>query len=151
MLMLKSITMKRTIYIFLLLTLAYSTSYSQGAKVTEIKDKNLKSVLCSIDTVIFKSNYVLAVTLYKVSNPSGSAHQPETDEVSNRYLIAVSSIDEVPDQYLFNVGDFYNPKILKFEQLKNGNYRVTFEHGVFKARRRMYLNISLKMVTLTSS
>lgn len=140
--------MKKIGLIFLMLTFT-KFSFSQTGKVAEVNDKNLKSTLCAIDTAIFKSNMALSVAFFKVSNPSGSAHLAESDEVTNRFLIAVSALGEDTEEHLYNVGNFYNPQILKFDQLKNNNYRVMFEYGPFKQRKKMFLNISLKAVTLT--
>jgi hypothetical protein len=138
-------------YIFLPILLVSASIYGQRLpiSVSEIKDNYWKSTLCSVDTVISKSNDVLAVILYKVSNPSGSAHMPESDEVSNRFLIAVSSVDDSPEQHLFNVGDFYGPKILQFEELDRNNYRVLFSYGAADHRKKKFLNISLNKVTVT--
>ncbi|MDB4925775.1 MAG: hypothetical protein JWR23_1831 [Mucilaginibacter sp.] len=40
--------------------------------ISQIKSKNWTNILCSVDTVIYRSNDVLSVILYNVSNPSGS-------------------------------------------------------------------------------
>jgi hypothetical protein len=136
--------------IFILLTILSANTYGQKISVTEIKEKYLKSILCSVDTVIFKRNDVISVILYEVSNPAGSAHMSETDESSNRFLIAVTTGDEVPEQHLFSVGNFLNPKIRKFEKLKDNNYSLVIEYGIFKSRKTVTLKISLNNVLLES-
>ncbi|HWZ16598.1 MAG TPA: hypothetical protein VNW95_15270 [Mucilaginibacter sp.] len=136
--------------IFILLTILSANTYGQKISVTEIKEKYLKSILCAVDTVIFKRNDVISVILYEVSNPAGSAHLSETDESSNRFLIAVTTGDEVPEQHLFSVGNFLNPKIRKFEKLKDNNYSLVIEYGIFKVRKTAALKISLNNVLLES-
>ncbi|MDB5140167.1 MAG: hypothetical protein JWR12_2083 [Mucilaginibacter sp.] len=104
--------------------------HGQGKiSITKIESKSWTSTLCSVDTVIRKSNDVMSVSLFKISNPSGSAHVPETDEVSKRILIAVSSIDDSPEQHLYTIGNFYNPKIVKFDKLNNNNFQLILRYG----------------------
>lgn len=118
-------------------------------KSTEIKDYNLMYALNNIDTVMIRSNNEIYVRLYKISNPFGSAHMPETDEISNRYLIAVSEPDDAPEQHLYNVGDFLAPKILKFQGTKDDHFNVIIEYGIYKKRKKVSVDISLKKVTVT--
>lgn len=127
----------------------FRIAFGQGIKSLEIKDKSLKSILGFVDTVIFKRYDDISIILYKVSNQSGSAHLEGSDEVSHKYLIVVSSYDEDPEQHLYSVGNFYNPKILKFEKQSKDNYRILFEYGVFRQRKKSFINVSLKNVSVT--
>lgn len=142
--------MKKYLFILPLSYICTKSYGQQQLKVSEIKSNNLVSTLCSVDTVIFKNNNTFSLILYKISNASGSAHMPETDEVSNRFLIAVTNGDEVPEQHLFNIGDFYDPKIIKWEKLKD-KYRLYIDYGgTFKGRRKITLNISLNAVVVVN-
>ncbi|MDB5159332.1 MAG: hypothetical protein JWR50_4039 [Mucilaginibacter sp.] len=139
--------MKKPLLI-ILLSLVIISCFGQKVTLVPIQNKALKSILCNVDTVLFRRGASISVTLYQISNPSGSAHMPETDEVSNKFLIAVSSIDETPDQILYSVGDFYAPKILKFQPVKNDKYLLSIEYGVFKSRKRINLDIAVDKVTV---
>lgn len=75
---------------------------------------------------------------------------PETDEVSNKYLIAISSSDETPDQMLYSVGDFYNPKILKFLPGKKDDYLLSIEYGAYKLRKKINLDITLSKIVVVN-
>ncbi len=55
----------------------------------------------------------LSVRVYIIDNGSGSAGIEEGHEVSHNLLIAVSEFDEEPNQNLFDIGPFFNPKFLK--------------------------------------
>jgi len=85
--------------------------------------------------------------LYKVSNPSGSARMPGTDEITNKFFIAVTNGDEEPDQILYNVGDFLGPRILIFKALPHDKYFLAIEYGEYKHRKRINLDISLSKVS----
>jgi hypothetical protein len=134
-------------FTFLLFLFLSINSYAQHKiTVSELKNTNLKAVLCNVDTVYFKSNRSVSAILYKISNPAGSAHIPETDESSNKFLIAVTNGDEEPDQSLYSVGDFYDPKILKFEALENDTFRLIIEYGIAGHRKKVSYNIGLNHI-----
>lgn len=137
-----------TLLFFLFAINAYA---QKKPAVTQIKNESLVNLLSSVDTVYFKESKEIRVVLYEVSNESGSANIPETDEVSTKFLIAVSEFNEIPDQSLFSVGDFYNPRIIKFSSLKNNDCLLLIEYGTYKSRKRISLNISLKKVTVISN
>lgn len=117
--------------------------------INELTSKNLVSAFCNVDTVIFKRNSSISVALYRASNVAGSAGIAETDQASNKFFIATTDGDEVPEQHLFTVGNFYNPKVVKFDVLKNRDYLLTIEYGFFKNRKKVSFNISLSKVTVT--
>jgi hypothetical protein len=133
-----------------LLTFGVTLAFGQRISLTPVAGKSLKAILCNVDTVIFKSNYNISIILYKISNGSGSAHMPGTDEVSNKFLIAVSSIDEVPDQYLYSLGDFINPKVIQFQPLKRASYLLSIEYGTYKNRKKINLDISVGKVSIVN-
>ena len=118
--------------------------------VSQIKSESLVNLLSSVDTVYFKESKEIRVILYQVSNESGSAHIPETDEVSTKFLIAVSEFGELPNQSLFSVGNFYDPRIIKFSALKSNDCLLQIEYGAYKNRKRMSFNISLNKITVVT-
>jgi hypothetical protein len=134
--------------LIILSVLSTTIAFGQKVTLTPVTTKNLKAILCNVDTVVFRSGRSTAVILYQISNPAGSAHMPETDEASNKFFIAVTNGDEVPDQILYSVGDFLGPKILKFQALKNDKYLLSIEYGIYKHRKRIDLDISLTKVSV---
>ncbi|TSJ44542.1 hypothetical protein FO440_10305 [Mucilaginibacter corticis] len=139
--------MKRNL-LLILLNFAAVTCFGQKISLTPVQNKGLKSILCDVDTVLFRRSVSTSVMLYKINNPTGSAHTPGTDEISNKFFIAVTNGDEVPDQILYSVGDFLGPKIIRFQAVKNDQYLLTIEYGVHKSRKRINLDISLDKVTV---
>ena len=139
--------MKRILVLLSILSSLVAVTNAQSVKATTVRNYTLRTLLNSIDTVIFKHDLYVGVTLYKVSNPSGSAHMEGTDEVSNKYLIAIANGDEDPEINLYQVGDFYDPKILKYE-LSGGRCHIVIEYGIFKKRKRVDLSLTLKNIVM---
>lgn len=136
----------------LLFVLFAINAYAQKKPlVSQITNETLVNLLSSVDTVVFKSGKEIRVVLYQVDNESGSAGIPGSEEVSTKFLIAVSEFGEIPDQSLFSVGDFYDPRIVKFSDQKNNDCLLQIEYGAYKSRKRISLNISLKKVTVISN
>jgi hypothetical protein len=131
-----------------LLALVATAAFSQKISLTPVDSKNLKAILCNVDTVVFRSGRSTAVILYQISNPSGSAHMLGTDEISNKFLIAVTNGDEVPDQILYNIGDFLGPKILKFQALKSDKYFLSIGYGLYNHRKKINLDISISKISI---
>lgn len=142
--------MKKLLFLLFIIT-SLDTFAQKAITVSELKSPNLKSILCSVDTVIYKSNNSLSVILYQVSNASGTAHLHESDEVSNKFLFAVSSIDDSPERHLYSVGNFIYPKIFQFESLPNNHYRLVIEYGIITNRKKVAYIISLKKISKTSA
>jgi hypothetical protein len=136
--------------IFLPVILLFVVATAFGQKVTPVKDQSLVTLLNNVETFTVASDDNAAVRVYKVSNPSGSAHMPGTDEVSHRFLIAVSTIDDAPEEYLYNVGDFLAPKVLGLTKAGKGAFALSIEYGVYNMRKKVQLDITLKKVTLVS-
>ena len=89
-----------------------------------------------------KENY-LSVRIYKIDNGSGSAGIKEGDEVSHNLLIAVSEFDEEPNQNLFEIGPFYNPKFVKWTKKKEYQKEIEIEYGAYDNRKSIKLKINI--------
>lgn len=135
--------------ILILLTIISSHCFAQTrVSVLKINDVKIKSILCSIDTVIFRSDNYISITIYKVANDSGSAHLKESDEISNKLIIAISSIDDSPEKKLFQINSFIYPKFLKLLHVENGKYQLFVEDGLINNRRITILKISIDGVSI---
>jgi hypothetical protein len=83
----------------------------------------------------------LSMRIYTVDNGSGSAGYA-TCEVSHNLLIAVSEYDEQPKQNLFEIGPFYNPKIVRLNSFVT--YKIIFvEYGEFESRESIQMKVSI--------
>jgi hypothetical protein len=86
--------------------------------------------------------------IFKKANASGSANISGTDEISFSYLIAISEFDEHPEQSLFEVEGFINPKILDVKP-KSEDFTVSIEHGMLTNRKTVVISVSLHKVELS--
>ncbi len=125
-----------------------SDAQTGHVELKKLEDKDFVYALCNIDTAIRKGSTNLQIVLYDVTNPSGSAHIAGDDEISNHFLLAVSSKDEDPKQYAYSLGDFYSPKIKKFDELTKDVFEIIIEDGPYDHRKMTALTASLKEVVI---
>ncbi|NNU34004.1 hypothetical protein HK413_07245 [Mucilaginibacter sp. S1162] len=135
----------KKIFLPLILVFFAATVFSQ--KVVSVKTKDPAILLSSVEALKTASDDNIAIKVYKIANVSGSAHVLGTDEVSHRFLISVSSIDDAPEVHLYNVGDFYAPKILGLTKVSKGVFKLSIEYDAPR-RKWAEINITLKNVTL---
>ena len=109
--------MKRILILFLLFSI---TTTGQTLTYTKVDSGDLVYVLNNLTKLSqYKSDSsVLAITVYTVSDPSGSAGRANC-EVTNSIYIAVSEYGEAPDQSLFKLSSVYAPKFVKWMPDKN--------------------------------
>jgi hypothetical protein len=124
----KPITMKK-ITLFAILVFISLNTFSQTAFLKYEKDSSLSRILNNITNYkVFKTTE-LVISIFVVSNESGSANLPESDEVSEKVFVGVSEFDEYPKQMLYSVDNLYMPKDFKIVE-KNADYIIlTFSHG----------------------
>jgi hypothetical protein len=86
--------------------------------------------------------------LFRIENPFGSAHLSGTDEISIKYMVSMGYNDDTPNNRLFNLGDYINPKLLEFKELTKDSFLVVIEHGIYAHRKENHYLVKLKNVTL---
>ncbi|WP_224484706.1 hypothetical protein [Robertkochia aurantiaca] len=112
-------------------------------KIEKSENERLVEVLNSSELIGENRASYLSVRIYKIDNGSGSAGIPEGHEVSHNLLIAVSEFDEEPNQNLFEVGPFYNPKFIKWNDIKEYEREVQIEYGSYSSRKDVILKINI--------
>lgn len=132
--------------VFLFCIVKFCDAQESNVKVHKFTNRALINMLCSVDTTILKSNYQLAVRIYRVNNGSGSAHFEGTDEVSNNFVIAVSSKDEVPEVNAYTVGSFLYPKIVSFEEKSSKEFLFVIETGIKDHRKKVEVTIGIDKI-----
>ena len=85
----------------------------------------------------------LSVRVYIIDNGSGSAGIEEGHEVSHNLLIAVSEFDEEPNQNLFDIGPFFNPKFLKWTRVTEYEKEFKIEYGIYDNRKSVKLKVNI--------
>lgn len=108
------------------------------------KSENYRMIKVLNNSVLIgenRENY-LSVRIYKTDNGSGSAGFPSS-EVSHNLLIAISEFDEEPNQNLFEIGPFYNPKFVKWTGKKDNQKEFEIEYGAYDKRRTVKLKVNI--------
>lgn len=112
----------------------------QNIKVKEVKDQSIIKFVNSVDSFFIKKPNRFGIILFVLSNGSGSAQLPESDESSQNILISVAEYDEQPQNRVFNAGPFLYLKFIN--EIDSGEYfTLTIEHGVTNSRKRNSLII----------
>lgn len=115
----------------------------EKVKINKSVNNRLIKVLNNSELIGENKEYYLSVRIYKIDNGSGSAGIKEGNEVSHNLLIAVSEFDEEPNQNLFEIGPFYNPKFVKWTKKKEYQKEIEIEYGAYDNRKSIKLKINI--------
>lgn len=139
--------MKYTLVLLFTICFVNITCGQDKLKIKTSKNTRLIKVLNSSELISENRKEWLSARIYKIDNGTASAGLPSS-EVSHNLLVAVSEFDEEPNQNLFEIGPFYNPKFIKW----NGNkeYEKSFEirYGAFDNRKTIKLKVNIKELKL---
>jgi hypothetical protein len=127
------------------------TTFAQTIKYRVIQNEDLDYVLNNIEKTVAFSNpsQTLFVKIYIVDDPSGSAHTPETDEITNTIYIAVSEDGEAPEQHLYKLTSMYAPKIIAWTKSAS-QPELTLSYGPADKRQKIVVSIGLKALKIKS-
>ena len=135
--------------IIILTICSLQISFGQNElKIEKSKNDRLIKVLNNSELIGENRENYLSVRIYKIDNGSGSAGIPEGHEVSHNLLIAVSEFDEEPNQNLFEIRPFYNPKFMKWTDKKEYEKIFEIEYGIYNKRKTVKLKININELTL---
>ena len=135
--------------IIILTICSIQISFGQNElKIAKSKNDRLIKVLNNSELIGENRENYLSVRIYKIDNGSGSAGIPEGHEVSHNLLIAVSEFDEEPNQNLFEIGPFYNPKFMKWTDKEEYEKIFEIEYGIYNNRKSVKLKININELTL---
>ena len=135
--------------IIILTICSIQISFGQNElKIAKSKNDRLIKVLNNSELIGENRENYLSVRIYKIDNGSGSAGIPEGHEVFHNLLIAVSEFDEEPNQNLFEIGPFYNPKFMKWTDKEEYEKIFEIEYGIYNNRKTVKLKININELTL---
>jgi len=101
-----------SILIIILAICFIQISFGQNElKIEKYENSRVIKVLNNSELIGENIENYLSVRIYIIDNGTGSAGF-ESREVSHNLLIAVSEFDEAPNQSVFEIGPFYNPKFI---------------------------------------
>jgi hypothetical protein len=130
-------------FIIILTICTIQISFSQNElKIVKSKNDRLIKVLSNSELIGENRENYLSVKIYTIDNGTGSAGFPSS-EVSHNLLIAVSEFDEEPNQSLFEIEPFYNPKFMKWTDVKEYEKEFEVEYGIYNNRKTIKMKINI--------
>ncbi|MBV8388751.1 MAG: hypothetical protein JO080_03015 [Mucilaginibacter sp.] len=134
---------------FLFLCFGFSTAFAQNIKYRSVNNEDLVYVLNNIEKTIefTNDNQTLYIKVFVVSDPSGSANIPETDEITNTIYIATSEDGEAPEQHVYKLTSVYDPKIISWTK-SSKQPQLVFSYGPADKRKKVTVSIALKQLQI---
>ncbi len=139
--------MKSTLIIIFTICLIQMSFGQNKLKILKYENSQLIKILNNSKLIGEDSDNWLSVRIYTINNGTGSAGF-ESCEVSHNLLIAVSEFDEEPNQSLFEIGPFYNPKFVKWNVKKEYEKEFEVEYGVYNNRKTIKLKVNINELKL---
>jgi len=133
---------KSTLIIFLTICTIQISFGQYELKIEKSENARLIKVLNNSELIGDNRENYLSVKIYTIDNGTGSAGFPSS-EVSHNLLIAVSEFDEEPNQSLFEIGPFFNPKFMKWTDIKEYEKEFEVEYGIYNNRKTVKLKINI--------
>jgi len=137
-------TLKKLL-LLLFLCFGVSTVFAQTIKYRSVNNEDLVYVLNNIEKKIefTNTNQTLYIKVFIVSDPSGSAHIPDTEDITNTIYITTSEAGEAPEQHLYKLTSVYDPKIISWTKSAK-HPQVIFSYGPADKRKKVAVSIELK-------
>ena len=137
--------------LFLIFGLLSLQTFGQTIRYKKVENYDLIYLLNNIEkTTDFKATESdLAVRVYSVSDPSGSAQTGESDEVTTSIYFAVSEYGEAPEQYVYRLTSLYNPKFVKWVK-DAGGPKLIITYGSFNKIRTATIQVTLKKLIIVT-
>ena len=133
---------KSTVILVLTICLIQLSFGQNELKIIKSENSQLIKVLNNSNLIGENGENYLSVRIYKIDNGTGSAGF-ESSEVSHNLLIAVSEFDEEPNKSLFEIGAFYNPKLIKWNGETKYENQFEIEYGIYNNRKTVKLKINI--------
>jgi hypothetical protein len=137
--------MLKKLSLFIFSCLWFAPGFAQKVKYNSVNNEDLVYVLNNIEKKIefINTDQTLYVKVYVVADPSGSAHTPDTDEITNTLYIATSEDGEAPEQHLYKLTSVYDPKIISWTKSAK-HPQLIFSYGPADKRKKVIVSIELK-------
>nr|WKN35224.1 hypothetical protein K4G66_22865 [Tunicatimonas sp. TK19036] len=130
----------------LMLLLSFTLAYGQDIEINKVEEYDLVYLINGIKELSNEQTDDLSLRMFSIANLPGSAGNA-SGEVTHDLLIAVSEYDEAPNQSLFRISSFYNPKIMEWK-MDNPEPIVVIEYGPYNDRKAIEIQIGLQKIAL---
>ena len=107
------------------LCLANTTCGQSDFKISQSNNSFLIKTLNSSTLIAENRENLISVRIYTLDNDSASAGF-ESCEVSYNLMIAISEFDENPNQNVFEIGPFINPKFVNWTKSQDHEKTIEF-------------------------
>ncbi|MBT8223282.1 MAG: hypothetical protein KJO94_02425 [Eudoraea sp.] len=139
--------MQKIISVISFLLLFISCFGQNELDIKSSENAELIKTLNSVQLIASNTEHYLSVKIYEMDNGTASAGYPSS-EVTHNLLVAVSAFDEEPEQNLFEIGPFYNPKFISW-QVDQKNYKeFVIEYGPYDKIQSTKLGVDLKSLRI---
>ena len=138
---------KSTLILVLIICLTQISFGQNKLKIEKSENSRLTKVLNNSELIGENRENYLSVKIYTIDNGTGSAGF-ESCEISHNLLIAISEFDEEPNQNLFEIGPFYNPKFIKWTEIKEYEREFEVEFGIYNNRKTVRLKVNINELKL---
>ncbi len=138
---------KSTLIILFSICLVQLSLGQHNLKIEKSENSRLIKILNNAELIEASRETYLSVRIYKIDQGSGSAGY-ESSEVSHKLLIAVSEWDEEPNQNLFEIGPFYNPKFIQWTNINEYELEFEVEYGIYDDRKILKLKVDINELKL---
>ena len=139
--------MLKTIFILALFLIPCYSFAQYGLDIETSENTELIKILNSVHKIGENVDANLSVRIYKLDNGTASAGFPSS-EVSYNLLVAISAFDEEPEQRLFQIGPFLNPKVVSWQIDRENEKTFVVEYGHYDRRKSVRLGISLQRLRI---
>jgi hypothetical protein len=115
---------------FLLFGLSFNVLAQK--QILKIEKEDNQTLVSFIGNVSFFKNFKLSkynISIIVTNNISGSASQPETDEVSSNIYISITEYDEYPDFRVFVIKNLLFPRDILLHEKGNKVCILNFSTG----------------------
>ena len=133
----------KSIFFFFLLILVNSCFAQKELDIQTSDNAELIKALNSARLIADNREPNISVRIYKLDNGTGSAGSPSS-EVSYNLLVAISAFDQEPEQNLFEIGPFYNPKFVSWQVHQKYEKEFVLEYGPYNERESLRVGVNLQ-------
>ena len=153
--------MKQILTLFFLLTITLTLSSQTQLEMSKERDEDEISIerienyeiiklLNGLEILKEFKTTDLSVRIIALGNLSGSAGYAN-GEITHDLYFTVSQYGELPEQNLFRVGEFYNPKIESIDSANNTKPIIEISFGELGERQRINFELTIGELIKTSS
>ena len=125
-----------------------NTSCGQIIRVNKVSNTDMIKFANESHIVAeMRNDYFATIRIITLGNLTGSAGY-SNGEITENIYVSVSEYEEIPNQNLFCISEFYNPKFVKWENEKEKTIEFVITYGPADKLKSQRFEISLDNVKI---